>query len=151
MELVLGPEMASHNTHIYGIKQLTRKIESIIPDLRGELVRLMTERFTPKTPDSPVEELPLLESEWVEVKALDTLLDMVHRLNQRIFVGMPLCEYRTVHHDPDPLSSLKGHDKKWVSASKGLVFDLSIRGLLLWACPSIIRRCVDPDPVNTSI
>jgi hypothetical protein len=40
MEIVLGPEMARHNTHIYGIRQLTRNIEFILPDLRGELVRL---------------------------------------------------------------------------------------------------------------
>ena len=140
METVLGPEMARHNTHIYAIRQLTRKTESIMPDLRGELVRLITERLAPRTPDSPSEELPLLESEWVEVKMLDTLLDIVHRLNQRMFVGVPLCEYRTVHRDPGPLLSLKGHDEKWVKAANGLVYDLSIRGLSLWACPSIFRR-----------
>lgn len=142
MEIVLGPEMARHDTHIYGIKQLTRHTEAIMPDLRGELVRLMKERLTPKIPDFHTEELPLLESEWVEVKILDTLLDIIHRLNQRMFVGLPLGEYQTPHHDPDPLSSLKGHDEKWVKAANGLVFDLSIRGLLLWACPSIFRRCV---------
>ena len=142
MEMVLGPEMARHNTHIYGIRQLTRNTEFIMPDLREELVRLIKERLTPKTPDSHNEELPLLQSEWVEVKTLDTLLEIVHRLNQRMFVGLPLCEYQTVYHDPDPLSPLQGHDEKWIKAAKGLVFDLSIRGLLLWACPSIFRRCV---------
>jgi hypothetical protein len=93
MELVLGPEMARHTTHIYGIKQLTRNTDSILPSLQEELFRLMKERLTPKVADSDREELPLLESEWVEVKALDTLLDIVHRLNQIMFVGPPLCEY----------------------------------------------------------
>jgi hypothetical protein len=93
MELVLGPEMARHNTHIYGIRQLTRNMEFILPSLQGELVRLVKERLTPKAPDSDSEELPLLESEWVEVKILNTLLDIVHRLNQNMFVGPPLCEY----------------------------------------------------------
>jgi hypothetical protein len=91
MEIVLGPEMVYHNTHIYGIKQLTRNIEFLLPDLREELVRLMEERLTPKTPDPNSEELPLLDSGWVEVKVLDTLMDIVHRLNQRMFVGLPLC------------------------------------------------------------
>jgi len=142
MEIVLGPEMARHNTHIYGIKQLTRKIEYIMPDLRGELTGLMKEHLTPKPPNSDSEELPLLESEWVEVKILDTLLDIVHRLNQRMFVGLPLCACPFVDYNPDPISPLIGHDRKWVKAAKGLVFDLSVRGLLLWACPSFFRRCV---------
>ena len=93
MELVLGPEMARHNTPIYGIRQLTRNIELILPNLQEELFRLMKECLTPKVADSDGEELPLLESEWVEVKALDTLLDIVHRLNQNMFVGPPLCEH----------------------------------------------------------
>ena len=93
MELVLGPKMAHHNTHIYGIKQLTRNIKFIFPSLREELVRLMTECLAPKAADSNSEELPLLESEWVEVKTLNTLLGIVHRLNQNMFVGPPLCEH----------------------------------------------------------
>jgi len=93
MELVLGPEMARHTTHIYGIKQLTRNTELILPGLQEELFRLMKECLTPKVADSDSEELPLLESEWVEVKALNTLMDIVHRVNQVMFVGPPLCEH----------------------------------------------------------
>jgi len=140
MELVLGPEMARHNTHIYGIKQLTRNIEFILPSLREELVRLMTERLTPKAADSDSEELPLLESEWVVVKTLGTLVNIVHRLNQNMFVGPPLCEHRSAYHDPDPISPFKGHDKKWIKTAQGLVVDLSIRGLLLWSCPPFFRK-----------
>ena len=141
MEIVLGPEMARHNTHIYGIKQLTRNIEFIMPDLRVELARLMKERLAPKTAGPTSEELPLLGSEWVEVKPLDTLLAIVHRLNQRMFVGLPLCESPSVHHHPGRVSPCTGRNEKWIKAAKGLVFDLSIRGLLLWACPSFFRRC----------
>ena len=142
MELVLGPEMARHTTHMYGIKQLTRNIEFIFPGLLEELVRLMKDRLTPKVVHSDSEELPLLESEWVEIKILDTLLDIVRRLNQNMFVGPPLCEHRPVHHGPDPISPFKGHDKKWVKAAQGLVIDLSIRGLLLWTFPPFLRKCV---------
>jgi hypothetical protein len=106
MEIVLGPEMARHNTHIYAIKQLTRNIEFVLPDLHEELVRLVKERFTPQTSDPDNEALPLLDSEWVEVRALDTLLDIVHRLNQHIFVGLPLCERRSVRHALDLISPL---------------------------------------------
>src|SRR5258706_1879157 len=140
MELVLGPEMARHTAHMYGIKQLTRNIEFILPGLREELVRLMKERLTPKAADPDSEELRLLESEWVECKTLDTLLGIVHRLNQNMFVGPPLCEHRPVHHDPEPISLLKGRDKNWVKAAQRLVVDLSIRGLLLWTCPPFFRK-----------
>ena len=63
MELVLGPEMAHHTTHMYGIKQLTRNTEFILLDLREGLVRLIKGRLTPKAADPDSEELPLLESE----------------------------------------------------------------------------------------
>ena len=63
----------------------------------------------------------------MEVKALDTLLDIVHRLIQNMFVGPPLCEHESVYHAPDPISPLKGHDKNWIKVAQGLVVDLSIR------------------------
>lgn len=128
MELVLGPEMARHTTHIYGIKQLTRNIKFIFPGTAGGVGSALKERLTPKVDESDSEELPPLESEWVEINILDTLLDVVRRLNQNRFVGPPLYKHRPVHHDPDPISPLKGHDKKWVKAAQGLAIDLSLRG-----------------------
>jgi len=51
MELVLGPEMARHTTHIYRIKQLTCNTELILPGLQEELLRLMKECLFIGLPD----------------------------------------------------------------------------------------------------
>lgn len=76
MEPALGPEMARRTTRMYSIKRLTRNIGFIFPGLLDAgIVRLMKERLIPKVDKSDSEELPLLKSEWVEIKILDTLLD----------------------------------------------------------------------------
>jgi hypothetical protein len=109
-----------------------------------ELFRLTKERFTtPNLADSDREELPLLDSEWVEVKALDTLLDIVHRLNQIMFVGPPLCErwsvYATILDLISPLNkAMTRNGSRLPRAGCRLVHPRSPHlGL-----PFVFRRCV---------
>ncbi|KAA1468096.1 cytochrome P450 [Dentipellis sp. KUC8613] len=84
VDYTLGNAVNNNPYHISIIRsQLTRNLASIFPDVREELVAAFDDA------------IPAKEHGWVTMPATETIMEIVCRTSNRIFVGAPLCE------DPD--------------------------------------------------
>ncbi|KAI1791203.1 cytochrome P450 [Ganoderma leucocontextum] len=76
----LGPETSHDPYHVDIIKEkLMRTLPMVLPDVIDEL--------TYAVPDC----IQATEDEWTSVPALKTMLNVVARVSNRVFVGLPLC------------------------------------------------------------
>ncbi|KAF9535150.1 cytochrome P450 [Crepidotus variabilis] len=76
----LGPHIAENPYHIPVIRtQLTRSLPLLVPEVHAELIEAFEENI-PRT------------TEWIKLKALDSVLKVVSRASNRVFVGVPLCK-----------------------------------------------------------
>ncbi|TBU42576.1 cytochrome P450 [Dichomitus squalens] len=76
----LGPEMTSDPYHVDIIKEkLMRTLPVVLPDVIDEL--------TYAVPNY----IPANETEWISVNVLKTMLNVVARVSNRVFVGLPVC------------------------------------------------------------
>ncbi|KAH8092525.1 cytochrome P450 [Cristinia sonorae] len=83
VDYTLGPTIHTNGYHIPIIRTtLTRNLGALFPDVRDELATAFTDIIPPT-------------DEWTKVPALSTIMKVVCRTTNRIFVGLPLCR------DPD--------------------------------------------------
>ncbi|ETW81028.1 cytochrome P450 monooxygenase 51 [Heterobasidion irregulare TC 32-1] len=83
VEYTLGPEIHHNPYHVSIIRsQLTRNLGALFPDVREEIVASFNDIIPAK-------------DEWVKYPAMETLMKIVCRTSNRIFVGAPQCR------DPD--------------------------------------------------
>lgn len=79
VEFTLGPSVLHNPYHIPIIRStLTRNLGAVFPDVREELADAFNHEIPPG-------------DEWVKVPALKTIMQIVARTSNRIFVGAPLC------------------------------------------------------------
>ncbi|EJD07461.1 cytochrome P450 [Fomitiporia mediterranea MF3/22] len=75
-----GLEVARDTYHLATIRnQLTHSLSLIFDNVHGEIIHAFRDLVPPKSDD------------WVSVPALDTIRNIVCRVSNRIFVGIPLC------------------------------------------------------------
>jgi cytochrome P450 len=80
LKYTLGPEMEANPYHIPVIKSpLTQSLTKLYPDVRDEIVAAFNDCIA------------LDGSEWKAVPALDSVMTVVCRANNRFLVGFPLC------------------------------------------------------------
>ncbi|KAF8640809.1 hypothetical protein AX17_000458 [Amanita inopinata Kibby_2008] len=76
----LGKGISSDPYHVHVLAtQLTRNMHTILPGLRDEVVSAVRNI------------LPSTEHDWVPVPGLNTMTQVITRVSNRIFVGLPLC------------------------------------------------------------
>ncbi|EPQ50638.1 cytochrome P450 [Gloeophyllum trabeum ATCC 11539] len=81
----LGRNIHENGYHIPIVRsQLTRSLTPLFPDVRDEIVAAFSD-VVPKG----------VESDWVEVPAMESVMQIICRTSNRIFVGLPKCR------DPD--------------------------------------------------
>ena len=97
MSAFLGPEVTERNTHLFGIRQLTRNLDKVFDDIHDEIVFRCKHYFTTKPKRAKrwwrkesKERVDLEADEWAEQNAQEIFFDLANSLNQRIFVGLPL-------------------------------------------------------------
>ncbi|OBZ73466.1 Ent-kaurene oxidase [Grifola frondosa] len=84
IQYTLGPSIHHNAYHIPIVRsQLTRSITGLFPEVRDEIIA------------SFADAIPLTGDEWTAVPALDTVMQVVCRTSNRMFVGLPKCR------DPD--------------------------------------------------
>ncbi|EGO30935.1 hypothetical protein SERLADRAFT_444508 [Serpula lacrymans var. lacrymans S7.9] len=84
VEFTLGPEIHHNPYHIPIIRsQLTRNLGDIFSDIHDEMVTSFDDIIQVK------------DDEWVSVPVSDSIMQVVCRSSNRLFVGLPLCR------DPD--------------------------------------------------
>ncbi|CAA7264109.1 unnamed protein product [Cyclocybe aegerita] len=82
-QFTLGEHISKNGYHVPGIRtRLTREIPRLVPSIYEEVV-VGFKDFIPPTDD------------WSSIKVLDTMMKIVARASNRIFIGAPLCR------DPD--------------------------------------------------
>ncbi|THG96485.1 hypothetical protein EW026_g5347 [Hermanssonia centrifuga] len=83
IEWTLGPSVAHNMYHVPLVRnQLTRNIGALFPEIRDEIVAAFSDI------------IPVAD-DWVKVPALKTMMQVVGRVSNRVFVGLPKCR------DPD--------------------------------------------------
>ncbi|THH31099.1 hypothetical protein EUX98_g3096 [Antrodiella citrinella] len=86
VDYTLGPAIHHNGYHIPIIRTtLTRNLGALFPDVQDELSAAFNDIIPPS-------------KEWTKVPALATMMEVVCRTSNRIFVGLPLCR------DPDFMS-----------------------------------------------
>ncbi|KAH8828968.1 cytochrome P450 [Flagelloscypha sp. PMI_526] len=79
VEHTMAPEVAWDHYHVNVIRgKLTRNLAAIYPDVRDETIV------------ATAENIPASE-DWTEVSLLPTIMTIVGRVSNRMFVGLPLC------------------------------------------------------------
>ncbi|KAM6503707.1 Cytochrome P450 [Amanita muscaria] len=115
-ELTLGPEHVEDPFHIEIVKKpLTKNIGARVADIQDEIVTAF-EHYIPAT-----------ENEWTRITAYPTIIDIVCRASNRMFVGLPLCR------DPD-----------WMELTKAFTMDIAKSVLFLDIVPPALRPFAAP-------
>ncbi|KAJ3559201.1 hypothetical protein NM688_g483 [Phlebia brevispora] len=79
-EYTLGRAIAHNPYHVPVVRaQLTRNIGNLFPHIRDELSAAFSDA------------IPTTGDDWVKVPALNTIMQVVCRTSNRVFVGLPLC------------------------------------------------------------
>ncbi|KAF9486888.1 cytochrome P450 [Pleurotus eryngii] len=116
IEYILGRDVADNHYHIEVVRSaLTRSLVARFGDIRDEIVAA----FNDNIPSKP--------GEWVSVSALETVMQVVCRTSNRLFVSLPLCR------DPD-----------YCDLNITFTMDVFIRGTLLSSMPAFIRPLIGP-------
>ncbi|KAI6043534.1 cytochrome P450 [Pisolithus marmoratus] len=111
VEYTLSPAILHDQYHNSILRsQLTTNVGAIYPDIRNELVVAFDEA------------LDLDGNEWKSVTAIEMIRNVVCRVHNRVFVGLPLCR------DPD-----------WVDLLVRLTVALVQEGALLMLVPKFIK------------
>lgn len=79
----MGPEITANPYHQHTVRTaLTRNIGRCLPQIHDEFVRAFEDEFA------------LDGAEWKEITVMPHAMQVVARTSARVFVGLPLCEYR---------------------------------------------------------
>ncbi|KAF8959647.1 cytochrome P450 [Flammula alnicola] len=114
VEYTLGENVSKNTYHIPIIRaQLTRALPKFVPEVHEEIEDAF-KQFIPATDD------------WTSVKVLDTVMKIVGRASNRVFVGAPLCR------DPD-----------YVKLNVQFAIDVIQAGTILRGFPKILRPLVN--------
>ncbi|KIL65509.1 hypothetical protein M378DRAFT_76984, partial [Amanita muscaria Koide BX008] len=110
-DLTIGLEHHRDRFHVEVIKRpLTKNIGARLADVQDEIITAFEDH------------IPATEREWTRITAYPTIMDIVCRASNRMFVGLPLCR------DPD-----------WLALNKKFAIDLVKSGRLLNFVPSALR------------
>ncbi|KIL60262.1 hypothetical protein M378DRAFT_26590 [Amanita muscaria Koide BX008] len=110
-EFTIGPEHIDDPFHIEVVKRpLTKNIGAKLADVQDEIMAAFEDY------------IPATESEWTRITAYPTIMDIVCRASNRMFVGLPLCR------DPD-----------WLELNKNFTIDVAKSAIFLNFVPSALR------------
>ncbi|KAE8444351.1 hypothetical protein EG329_000661 [Mollisiaceae sp. DMI_Dod_QoI] len=108
---LLDPTMARNPIHEILIRRdLTRSLGSLIPDIEEELNVSVDESWGKDTDN------------WVEVGAFNTMMKVIARTSNRIFVGLPLCR-----------------NDEYLNNAGQFSTDIAISGALIRLIPSFLK------------
>lgn len=92
---LLDASLAENPVHLAVIrKDLTRGIEALIPEMVDELQEAVDEIWGLGASES--EKAGSGGDGWREVKVFDSMMGIISRGSNRVFVGLPLCEYTLI-------------------------------------------------------
>ncbi|KAF8736329.1 hypothetical protein AX14_000503 [Amanita brunnescens Koide BX004] len=122
LDLTIGPEI-HHPFHINVVRNaLTRNIRPKFADVQDEISAAFADYIHSDK-----------ENEWIKVKAYSTMMDIVSRSSNRVFVGLPLAR------DPD-----------FVSLNKEFAYNALKATRIINKCPSFLRLIVSSLFANMS-
>ncbi|KAH9836319.1 cytochrome P450 [Rhodofomes roseus] len=109
-EWTLGPSLDRVAYHIPIIRnQFTRALTPLFGDMHDEIVRAFDDNI-PKAKD------------WIKVPMLPTMMEVVCRTSNRLFVGLPLCR-----------------DRDYVELNKRFTIDVFVGGQIIRLFPDVLK------------
>ncbi|KIL60300.1 hypothetical protein M378DRAFT_168328 [Amanita muscaria Koide BX008] len=116
LDLTLGRETYNDPFHAEAIRgPFTKNIGTMFADVQDEIAVAFKEH------------IPVKGDEWARVTLYSTVMDIVCRASNRMFVGVPLCR------DPD-----------WMELNKSLTLELMKGAFVLGLFPATVRPFVAP-------
>ncbi|EPQ60474.1 cytochrome P450 [Gloeophyllum trabeum ATCC 11539] len=114
IDYTLSPNVHHNEYHIPIVRsQLTRSLTSIFPEVRDEVITTFDEIIAPKG------------DEWIALPALETIMQVVCRASNRVFVGLPVCR-----------------NKDYCEANVRFAVDVMASAILLNMFPKFLRPVV---------
>ncbi|TFY79744.1 hypothetical protein EWM64_g4273 [Hericium alpestre] len=130
IEYTIGLETSTNPYHINIVRsQLTRSLTGLFPEIRDELV------------SGCLDLIPAKENEWVKVPAYATVMKIVARTSNRIFVGLPLCTRLYMN----ALNSAKlhlGRDPEWLKLNMDYTVDVIKGAQILSRFPEFMKPLI---------
>ncbi|KAL5499081.1 hypothetical protein ACEPAH_1599 [Sanghuangporus vaninii] len=114
VKYTMGPSIHGNHYHVSMVRsQLTRNLGVLYTDIYDEVSQAFEENI-PGKPD-----------EWVSLNARDTVMQVVARTSNRVFVGLPLCR-----------------DKDWIELSIRYTLDVVKGALIINLVPDFLKTLV---------
>nr|VWO97080.1 Uncharacterized protein [Ganoderma boninense] len=115
IRFTVGREMLDDPYHVDIVRdKLTRQIPAVLPDVVDELSMVLPEYIPTGTTE-----------DWVEVSVWGSMLNIIARLSNRVFVGPPLCR-----------------DKEYLQIAIDFALDLNSDGALINLLPMFVKPIV---------
>jgi cytochrome P450 len=109
----MGSNFQSNLYHVPIIRnQLTKNIGTVFPEVQDEIMQVFDDEIHPT-------------ADWTKVSAVQTLMQIVCRTSNRVFVGLPLCR------DPD-----------WVALTSEFMIDVVKAGTIITLFPKFLRPII---------
>jgi hypothetical protein len=98
LEHLVGTVLSQDHIHIALIRTLNRNLHVVYPEVSNETEPAFTRALEKgkqenggQVPRYSTDVTDLLKG-WISVKGLEFVSELVYGLNQRVFVGLPLCK-----------------------------------------------------------
>ncbi len=140
------PEIMDPTVHFDVIKsELTRQVFTVTPEVCDELKEAVDKLWNAE-PDEDEDEEEGEKGGWKTVFLFDSMTQIVARMSNRVFVGLPLCEYFPFVLLPSVVTRCvpTGRDETYLKNAIGFAEDIAISATILRLFPSIIRSIVAP-------
>ncbi|KAJ7254606.1 cytochrome P450 [Mycena rebaudengoi] len=115
-DYTMGPEVSTNPYHSETVRtNLTRNLGRCFPDVRDEIVNAFDDIFA------------LDGEEWKELHVLPSLMQVVARTSNRLFVGLPLCR-----------------NQKYLDLAIDYTIAIFARGTIISLLPNILKPILGP-------
>ncbi|KAJ8475002.1 hypothetical protein ONZ51_g6824 [Trametes cubensis] len=126
----VGHEAHRDPYHVNIVREkLTRNLPAILPDMMDELTAAVQEH------------IPANDNEWLGVNVMRAALEIVARASNRVFVGLPACEYQSTQCVlPLRLTGLpSGRDREYLNLAIGFTLDVNRDRATISMFPSFMK------------
>ncbi|KAJ6483217.1 cytochrome P450 [Mycena sanguinolenta] len=124
VKLTMGREIAENPYHQLTVRtSLTRNLHTLFPEVRDEIVCAFDDVLQLQGSGTEIHS----SSDWKPLQVFSTMMDVVARVSNRLFVGLPLCR-----------------DKAYLENNVQHTMDVISSGMIISLFPEFLRPAVGP-------
>ena len=144
-DYTLGQNVTDNPYHLPIIRsQLTQALPLLVPEVHDEVVTACNE-FIPITEGSLItrpfllKDLDNIWTEWQSIRAVDTVMKVVGRASNRVFVGLPLCMSLLSLEYYYYVLSFSGRNPDFMALNVQLAIDILQTSFILRIFPGFLK------------